>query len=305
MKNSLAILIPAFKTRFYRETLNSIANQTCKNFTLFVGDDCSPYNIEEITLEYRNVINIKYVKFPNNIGAKHLVNQWNRCLNLVNDEEWIWLFSDDDIMDANCVDLFYKSLERNSEKLIFRFDVKIINDQNEYLGYYIKSPEIDTYDSFISGLMQLKRGNGIIDTIYNKKILKKAGGYKFTYYAQSADWTTLINCLKFSDVLTIPSCYVNWRKGEHNISGNANRNNYFKVKGYTDFLRWLVNDLNSQSKMSEELISNIYLNFSVIIKMHYGKLSFLNIIDVIKVNHSLTKNPFKIFNRVIRLYLSH
>ena len=117
LKNNLAILIPAFKTRFFRETLNSIANQTCKNFTLYVGDDCSPENIEEITFEYSNVINIKYIKFPNNIGAKHLVNQWNRCLNLVNDEEWIWLFSDDDIMDKDCVKSFYFSLENSKVKM--------------------------------------------------------------------------------------------------------------------------------------------------------------------------------------------
>lgn len=305
MKNSLAIIIPAFKKQFFRETLNSIASQTSKNFTVYIGDDYSPDNLEVIVDEFRNSIDLKYVRFKNNIGAKNLVNHWNRCLNLINDEEWVWLFSDDDIMDPNCVDLFFKELENNTEKLIFRFDVKTINDQNESLGDFIRSPRVDTYDSFISGLMQLKRGNGIIDTIYNHKILRKAGGYKFTYYAQSADWATLISCLKFSDVLTIPNSYVNWRKGQHNISGNAYRDNYYKVKGYTDFLRWMIDDLNNQKKMNKELISNIYFNFSVITSMHYGKLSFLNILDVLKVNYSLTKNPIKIFNRVIRFYLSH
>ena len=123
MKKSLAIIIPAFKKRFLRETLNSIASQTCKNFTVYIGDDYSPDNLEVIVDEFRNLIDLKYVRFKNNIGAKNLVKHWNRCLNLINDEEWVWLFSDDDLMEPNCVDLFYKELENETEKLIFRFDV--------------------------------------------------------------------------------------------------------------------------------------------------------------------------------------
>jgi hypothetical protein len=207
-------------------------------------------------------------------------------------------------MDPNCVDLFYKELEKNPENLIFRFDVKIINDKNKSLGDYIRSPKVDTYDSFISGLMQLKRGNGIIDTIYNQKVLKQVGGYRFTNYAQSADWATLISCLKFSNVVTIRHSFVHWRKGSYNISGNAYKNNYLKVKGYTDFLVDLVNDLKSQDKLSSKLIFDIYFQFSVITKIHYGKLSILNLIEVLRINISLTKNPLRVLYRTFLFYKS-
>jgi glycosyltransferase involved in cell wall biosynthesis len=46
--NKLAIIIPAYKITFLDEALNSIANQTCLDFTVYIGDDASPHNIESI-----------------------------------------------------------------------------------------------------------------------------------------------------------------------------------------------------------------------------------------------------------------
>ena len=39
----LAIVIPAYKIMYFDQALSSIANQTCKDFTLYIGDDSSPF----------------------------------------------------------------------------------------------------------------------------------------------------------------------------------------------------------------------------------------------------------------------
>ena len=41
-QNNLAIVIPAYKSTFLPAALDSIAAQTCQDFTLYIGDDCSP-----------------------------------------------------------------------------------------------------------------------------------------------------------------------------------------------------------------------------------------------------------------------
>lgn len=46
--NKLAIVMPAYKARFLRQALESIAQQTDKRFTVYVGDDASPDDIKEI-----------------------------------------------------------------------------------------------------------------------------------------------------------------------------------------------------------------------------------------------------------------
>ena len=54
MTHRLAIIIPAYKATFLPAALDSIAMQTCKDFTLYVGDDCSPEPIGSIVEQYNN-----------------------------------------------------------------------------------------------------------------------------------------------------------------------------------------------------------------------------------------------------------
>ena len=39
--SNLAIVIPAYKSTFLPVALDSIVAQTCKDFTLYIGGDCS------------------------------------------------------------------------------------------------------------------------------------------------------------------------------------------------------------------------------------------------------------------------
>ena len=93
----LAIIIPAYKPRFLRETLDSIAKQNNHDFTVYIGDDASPYQLETIVDQYKNKFDIIYHRFEQNMGKKDLPGHWERCI-LLSEEEFIWLFSDDDLM---------------------------------------------------------------------------------------------------------------------------------------------------------------------------------------------------------------
>ena len=126
--NSLAIVIPAYKSTFLRETLESIANQTDKGFTLYIGDDCSPYDLKSIVNEFQNRINIVYHRFEENLGGENLVAHWERCIALTNGEPYIWLFSDDDTMDPRCVESFNSLPNHVKENSLVHFDIKMIDD---------------------------------------------------------------------------------------------------------------------------------------------------------------------------------
>ena len=127
----LAIIIPAYKSKFLRQTIDCLVNQTNQNFNLYIGDDNSPFNLKEIVNDYNDKLTITYHRFSNNIGGKNIVNQWNRCVELIKDEKWIWLFSDDDIADTNCVETFYKTIKMDAEKYdVDRFNTRVIDDNN-------------------------------------------------------------------------------------------------------------------------------------------------------------------------------
>lgn len=55
----LAIVIPAYKGRFLKETLDSIAVQAHKDeFVLYIGDDASPERLDKIVESYQNKVNL-------------------------------------------------------------------------------------------------------------------------------------------------------------------------------------------------------------------------------------------------------
>lgn len=64
----LAIIIPAYKENFLFETLQSLANQTNKDFNVYVGDDCSPYDLQSIVSRFEDRLDIHYVRFSENLG---------------------------------------------------------------------------------------------------------------------------------------------------------------------------------------------------------------------------------------------
>lgn len=66
----LAIVIPAFKPMFLGESLKSIANQTNKNFKLYIGDDGSRDNLKEIVGLHTEGLDVYYQYFERNLGGK-------------------------------------------------------------------------------------------------------------------------------------------------------------------------------------------------------------------------------------------
>ena len=62
MEEKIAIVIPAYKCRFLRQTLDSIVVQTCRSFTVYIGDDASPQNLKEIVSDYADKMNIPQIR---------------------------------------------------------------------------------------------------------------------------------------------------------------------------------------------------------------------------------------------------
>lgn len=284
MNDSLAIIIPAYKSIFLKETLKSLANQTNKNFTLYIGDDNSPEDLLSIVNDFKDLLDIKYTKFENNIGAKNLVNQWNRCIKLVQNEDWIWLFSDDDIADKNCVETFYKTiLDDNKKYDVYRFNTRVINDNGDIIAEN-ESPFQETSLEMTKAILKLERGHCMPDHIFNKKKYNELGGFVFTNYAQAADWATSISFAGDKGICSMKNAKISWRYGDYNISGTAYKNNHDKLLGHIQFLNWVIQYFEPLKqrdiKSFKELQKLVYYNLIEIVKIHYKGISFKSFIPV-------------------------
>ncbi|TAF45004.1 MAG: glycosyltransferase [Sphingobacteriales bacterium] len=220
LTSKLAIVIPAYKDVFLQKTLESIAKQTCNDFNLYIGDDCSPNNLQLIIEPYKSQINIIYKKFETNLGGLDLVAHWNRCIALTQNEEWIWLFSDDDILAPNCVACFYNFISTNTKVELVHFDVKVI-DKN---GLEILDIPVNAYPKVLSSVQffeEKTKGNiqsFVVEYIFKRTLYDNEGGFANFDLAWCADDATWIKFASKNGIYTIKDTFVYWRYSGINIS---------------------------------------------------------------------------------------
>lgn len=214
----LAIVIPAYKAEYLRESLQSIAGQTCKDFVVYVGDDASPFDIEGIVKEYEGKMEIRYHRFENNLGGKDLVAQWERCVRLVGDENWIWLFSDDDVMQPGCVSAFYACNDKDHFDVL-HFDISIIDGSGRIIRECAPFSNVLTSARFYSDLYLHRIDARLPEFVFKKARLIEDGFVKFDL-GWRTDNATVMSCASGTGILTLSgnSAKVHWRAGSSNIS---------------------------------------------------------------------------------------
>lgn len=247
----LAIVIPAYKATFLRAALDSIAAQTCQDFTLYVGDDNSPYQLGDIVDEYRSKIDLVYHRFETNLGGKDLVAQWERCIEMSQGEPYIWLFSDDDIMEPRCVESFLSLPEEIRNKYIVHFNIHQIDEK----GTIEKTPPL--YPQTLAAKEYLDKKlfkpyliSYVVEFVFPRWVYEKAGGFQNFDMAWGSDFITWI---KFANICqgiyTIDGkdTRVRWRSSSENISPTKSHDVLIrKLMSQIDYTAYLVDCLKNR-----------------------------------------------------------
>lgn len=240
MTHRLAIIIPAYKATFLPAALDSIAMQTCKDFTLYVGDDCSHEPIGSIVEQYKNKVNLVYQRFDTNLGGKDLVAQWERCIALSQDEPYIWLFSDDDVMEPNCVEELFNQIEKTEGAYdVYHFNVDIINERGAFEKREKDYPAVLPAYSFFRGKTSGRLSAFVVENVFTRKVYEQFGGFMKYDLAWGSDVATWIVFSGRKGIYTVPNARVCWRKSSQNITPNyspqiAER----KLRAHLAFLHW-------------------------------------------------------------------
>ncbi len=243
MNKKLAIVIPAFKSDYFEFTLESLSNQTCKEFKLYIGDDSSPEDLKNIVDKFRSKLDIHYVRFDDNLGGTDLVEQWNRCVNLTKNEEWIWLFSDDDVLDPKCVESFFVYINNNIDVELVHFNVKVIDNLGvERLDHLAaRFPKILSSKIFYEKKIKGELLSFAIEYVFKRNVYKNEAGFKNFDLAWCADDATWIKFAMKKGIHTIEEPFVYWRYSGINISSLTNNLSILKRKlnSKSDYFIWI------------------------------------------------------------------
>ena len=242
MENKLAIIIPYYKKTFFKATLQSLANQTDNRFSVYIGDDASPNNPREILKNFEGKFNFKYHRFSDNIGATKLTKQWDRCIELSNNEKWLMILGDDDALEENFIEKFYENLsEVESQNIqVIRYSTQLINDKGETTSKVYENPKTEMpADSY----MRIFKGNGrstLTEHLFTRKTYKK-NGFKDFPVAFGSDTIAWIEFPEMGGIFSINDSKAFIRISDEHLSSSNNGDLKFKRReGIYLFNRYLI-----------------------------------------------------------------
>ena len=272
--NTIAIVIPYYKIDFFEETLKSVASQTDKRFTLYIGNDASPDDPFPLVEKYFPDGNYHYFDYKENLGGKNLAMQWERILENVK-EEWFQILGDDDVISENFVEEFYKNLPEITQKEcnVVKFSQCWINENGERITDFTDYDQlIDPADNIGYKIMKAERSS-LSEYIFRKKQYLKFNFKKFPLAWATDD----IAVLEFSErkhIYFIKNSKVLVRVSNENISGRTD---------------------NQLEKKNAKIASEKYL-----IKKHYKNITKESLIKIINNQiyyryHFKTRLGFSLF----------
>lgn len=261
-ESTLAIVIPYYKIDFFEETLKSVAAQTDKRFTLYIGNDASPHDPLPLIQKYFPDGNYNYYDYKDNLGGKNLAMQWERILENVT-EEWFQILGDDDMISGNFVEEFYLKYDNFRDVNLIKSASIIIDENKEVL--HSKSL------NFLEGMYNiidffLEKQEGKINSSLSEHIFRNCSfqKVKFTKYPlawHSDDFILLQIGIWNPEFYFLRNTLVTVKETTKSISGSKQHNtakDEAKYTFYKDCLKHLKTYGNAAQK---ERFANIIIKF--------------------------------------------
>ena len=259
----LAIVIPYFKINFFEATLLSLANQTDKRFNVYIGDDASPENPSLVLEKYKKTIDFKYKRFDNNIGSISLVNQWERCMTMAEDEEWIMILCDDDVLGKNVVAELYTAIHEVNQlnSNVIRYSTAVINQYSEIISKIYEHPKLEKSTDFLMRKIQGGTRSSLSEFVFRKKVLQEIK-FKDLPLAWFSDYLAVLECTYFEYIYTINNALVFFRLSDINITAKKDDLLLKNIAAFY-YYYYLLNEKGSffDAKQTETLLFRLEKTF--------------------------------------------
>lgn len=201
----VSIIMPSWNTgRFIAESIQSVINQTYKNWELIIVDDCSTDNTDNIVETFHDD-RIRYLKNEKNNGA---ALTRNRALRKAQGE-WIAFLDSDDLWLPKKLEHQIKFMKKNN--LVFSYHEYVkINEESEPLNIYITGPRIVTKKK-----MYNYGYPGCLTFMYSAK---KMGLIQIKDIKKNNDYAILLKLCKKADCYLLRENLAQYRIREKSIS---------------------------------------------------------------------------------------
>lgn len=207
--NLVSVIIPTYNSEKYiEETLNSVLNQTYREFEIIIIDDCSKDNTFEIVKEYeKKYSNIVCLKQEQNKGVAEARNRGIKKSR----GRYIAFLDSDDLWYEKKLE---KQLKLMKEKRVFfsYTAIEMIDEEGKILKEKREVKEEITYNFLLKNTM-IATSSVIVDKL-------KYGEFQMPLRRSGQDYATWLQLLKKGKAYGINEVCVSYRVRKGSLSSN-------------------------------------------------------------------------------------
>ena len=210
----VSVIVPNYNhSPYLPKRLDSVYEQTYRDFEVILLDDCSTDNSRDILAIYAEKPNTIFV--PNQSNSGSVFRQWQKGVSL-SQGEYIWIAESDDFASPYFLKRVVALMERNPEVGLVYSQSWLVDSQDAILGdARCWTNDLDSQrwsGSFINhGKDEIRRFLVYKNTIPNasgilirRAILEKCGGVIDQPFRLCGDWLQWIKILAHSDIGFVP-----------------------------------------------------------------------------------------------------
>lgn len=264
-------LLPAYKTRYLEEALQSILCQTYRDFCVIVSDDASPEPIEEVVGRFDDA-RICYRRNPKNLGGGRLVDHWNLLLDLC-ESEFVIVASDDDLYAPAFLERVNGLINTCPDADLFRVGAEMIDGEGKILRKESGKDSVLSTEAFIHHMLNPQSILCVGNYVMRATCLREMGGFVSLPLAWKADSATLL-ALSHNGVAACEEPLFSFRMSGVNISSLSGRQASIdrqKIAATLSFYSWMTRHLDAE--LLSRLGPRVKLRLEGEMRTYYGSLS--------------------------------
>ncbi len=246
MNMKFTIAIPAYKSLYLEEAIDSILGQSYSDFELLILDDASPYNLPCIVSKYDDP-RIRFYRNERNVGALNVVDNWNRCLELAKGE-YIICMGDDDCLCPDSLAGYSGYIDRYPECNIFHGATEMIDEASRMINIQEARPEHESVYSMAWHRMTRKREQFIGDFVFRTEVLRAAGGFYFLPLAWASDDISAFRIAMSGGIVNTSEIVFRYRVNSINITSTGSVKH--KLEAIVQEKQWYIDNLLAERELS-------------------------------------------------------
>lgn len=252
---NFSVCIPAYKSRFLKECIQSILQQTLTDFELIILNDCSPEPVKAIVDQFADP-RIRYAENERNVGAVRLTDNWNKCLELARGT-YVVIMGDDDRLEANYLKEFSTLMSTYPGLDVYHCRSLVIGEDGQPLMLTPACPSFEYACDHIWHRLQQWRSQYISDFVYRTDTLRQRGGFYYLPLAWGSDDVTAFMAMAEKGVAHTNKPVFNYRSNGLSITSTGN--DLEKMKANLAYADWLQQFLGRYEPNVTETVVHRYL----------------------------------------------